>query len=67
MNCEYTSNNIKEELGEEDPTLRAFTLSEINQFISFVYKPKDLKKTLINSPRNFCLFIFALLCGTRQE
>lgn len=67
MNCEYTSNNIKEELGEEDPTLRAFTLSEINQFISFVYKPKDLKKTLLNSPRNFYLFIFALLCGTRQE
>ena len=67
MNCEYTNNNIKEELGGEDPTLRAFTLSETNQFKSFAYKAKDLKKTLINLPRNFCLFIFALLCGKRQE
>ena len=42
-------------------------MSELNKFIETAYGDKELKKTLINSPRNFYVFLFSLLTGTRLE
>ena len=58
---------LKEDSAEQDASLRAFTMSELNKFIETAYGDKELKKTLINSPRNFYVFLFSLLTGTRLE
>lgn len=60
-------NEKMDEKGEETPQIRAFSTEEINKFIDYRYNNKDLKKTLITSPRNFYLFAFALFCGNRLE
>ena len=67
LSCSYKAKHEKYNDSEEDPTLRAFTNQEINSFIEFAYEDKKLKRTLLNSPRNFYLFMLSYLCGLRQE
>ncbi len=65
--CKSAAKIMKEEDDEQDPILRAFKTEEINKFIEVAYNDKDLKRTLLNSPRNFYLFVLTYLCGLRQE
>ena len=65
--CKSAAKIMKEEDDEQDPILRAFKTEEINKFIEVAYNDKDLKRTLLNSPRNFYLFVLSYLCGLRQE
>lgn len=67
LSCALKSKHDKYLNNEEDPLLRAFTQMEINSFIENAYEETKLKRTLLNSPRNFYLFVLSYLCGLRQE
>ena len=65
--CKNSSQILKDIEDDNDPLLRSFKTEEINKFIEVAYSNKELKRTLLNSPRNFYLFVLSYLCGLRQE
>lgn len=67
FNPEKTMLETKEFSSEQDASIRAFTMSELNLFMKTAYAEKELRKTLLSSPRSFFVFIFSLLTGTRLE
>lgn len=67
LSCKNSSNTLKHSEDDSDPLLRAFQIEEINKFIQVAYANKELQRTLLNSPRNFYLFVLSYLCGLRQE
>lgn len=50
---------------EQDRQIRAFKLRELQEFVDKIYNEKDIKKILMDSPRNFYSFFFGLTTGTR--
>ncbi len=67
LNAKISLEEKLEDINDESPELRAFSSNEINEFIFEAYAKDKFKKIIVNSPRNFYLFVFALFCGTRQE
>lgn len=67
LSCKNSSRTLKYNEDDNDPLLRAFQTEEINKFIDVAYADKGLQRILLNSPRNFYLFVLSYLCGLRQE
>lgn len=67
LEFKYQLIRIKEETNTEDPSIRAFNISEIKTFLQETYSGDKLKKMLLSSPRNYFLFILGLLTGMRHE
>lgn len=55
----------KEDHNEEDRLIRRFSEKELQIFIDKVYEAKNLKKNLLDQPRNVYCFFFGFMLGLR--
>ena len=56
---------IKEESNDEDRRIRRFSEKEIQTFIDNVYEKDNLKRNLLDQPRNVYCFFFGFMLGLR--
>lgn len=65
FNLLYNLKEKKYNENEQDRLIRAFKITELQEFINVVYNEKEIKKILMDSPRNFYSFFFGLMFGVR--
>lgn len=65
FNSLFNASTKKDKENRIDKQIRLFTNQELQTYINEVYNQKDIKRILLNSPKNFYSFFFALMLGTR--